>query len=146
MMINTSCNKCGTTFQLELGELNRAEAERALKRFDVNGGQCPGQHMEMGGLWQMWNLEDALHRAYDLGEASTSNAVPSDKEHVESLQALGHEVLDGGSNAVPELNLPSIHTLNCLSHIGSGNFASATHLYLRCDSPRGTRFYTKQPR
>ena len=33
-----------------------------------------------------------------------------------------------------------------LEHLGFGDFASDTHLFLRCDSPRTTRFYEKVER
>lgn len=146
MLIETCCNKCGTTFQLELGNMSREQAEKAFQRMDENGGHCPGQHMELGGLRAMWNLDELLIRAYDLGQSIPSKAVMSDEEHVQSLQSRGKEIWDGGSNAVPELNLPSIHSVPGLRHIGSGNFASNSQLYMRCDSPKGTRFYARESR
>lgn len=146
MMISTSCNKCGSTVQLELGQMTKEEAEKAFRRMDQNGGHCPGQHMELGGLWSMWNLDEVLHRAYDLNQATPSAPLPTDEEHVESLRSRGKEVWDGGANKVPGLNLPSLHSITGLSHMGSGNFASSTHVFLRSDSPLGTRFYVREPR
>ncbi len=66
MFIKTSCNKCGAVLHLDLGAINREQAEKAFERLDRNGGECPGGHMEIGGLFRMWNLEEVLHRAFDL--------------------------------------------------------------------------------
>lgn len=126
--------------------MTREEAKKAFRRMDQNGGHCPGQHMELGGLWAMWNLDDVLRRAYDLNQAVPSMPLPTDEEHVKSLQSRGKEVWDGGANKVPELNLPNLHYVAGLSHMGSGNFASSTHVFLRCDSPLGTRFYVREAR
>lgn len=33
-----------------------------------------------------------------------------------------------------------------LTHLGGGDFASGTHVFVRRDSPLGTRFYERLPR
>lgn len=145
MYIKTTCNKCGTEFHLDLGDMSREMAEKAFRKLDGTSRQCPGHHVELGGWFEMWNLNDALHRAYDLGEAEEFQ-VQSDEEHVRVLLAKGMDVVDGGSNTVPGLNLPSIHDEPDLKHIGFGNFRNETHLFTRCDSPLGTRFYQRVER
>ncbi len=47
--------------------------------------ECPGFHTELGDWKRLWNLEDAIHRAYDLGQGETPAPVISDKVHVEAL-------------------------------------------------------------
>ena len=142
MYIKTTCNKCGAKFHLDLGDMSREMAEKAFRKLDNTSRQCPGFHIELGGWYQLWNLEDALHRAYDLGE-TTEPDIPTDEEYVQQLLAQGKDIVDGGSNAVPNLKLPSIHDQSDLNHIGFGNFTNATHLFTRMDSPTGTRFYER---
>jgi len=101
--------------------------------------------VEFCGWDKLWGLSEAIHRAYDLDEGEHELNVPSDKEHVEAMLAEGREIYDGGQNTVPELDLPSIHSVPDLEHMGFGNFRNATHVFLRCDSPHGTRFYIKLP-
>lgn len=141
MYIKTTCNKCGAEFHLDLGDMSREMAEKAFRKLDSTSRQCH-DHVELGGWYQLWNLEDALHRAYDLGEAEEIR-VPTDEEHVRELIAKGMDIVDGGSNTVPNLNLLSIHDEPNLKHLGFGNFANETHLFTRCDSPTGTRFYER---
>jgi hypothetical protein len=104
------------------------------------------QHMELSGFRQMWQIDDAIHRAYDLGEGEEPEPVISDKEYVEGLLAEGRDIIDGGCNTVPELNLPRLHDFPDLDHMGFGDFKNASHLFLRCDSPRSTRFYERTPK
>ena len=145
MHVKTTCNKCGIEFHLDLGEMSREMAEKAFRKMDDIPRQCPGHHMELGGFFAMWNLEDALYRAYDLGETEELN-IPTDEEHVRTLLAQGKDIVDGGANKVPELKLPSIHDFPGLVHLGFGEFQSDTHLYVRRDSPIGTRFYERVER
>jgi len=142
MYIKTTCNKCGAEFHLDLGEMSREMAEKAFRKLDNTSRQCPGFHVELGGWYAFWNLEDALHRAYDLGEMEEFQ-IPTDEEHVRELISKGMKIVDGGSNTIPGLNLPSIHDEPNLKHIGFGDFANETHLFTRCDSPSGTRFYER---
>jgi hypothetical protein len=145
MLVKTTCNRCGASFHIDLGTMTRAEAEAMFRKLDATSRQCPGGHVEFGGFYAMWNLEDALHRTYDLGETVELN-VPSDEEHVRTLLEEGRDIWDGGANKVPRLDLPSIHGLPGLKHLGFGEFANDTHIFKRCDSPRGTRFYERIPR
>lgn len=146
MMITTSCKKCGSSIRLDFGGLSKEEAIAAAERMDRESRECPGRHVELSGWRAIWSLDGAIHRAYDLGEGEAETPVPTDREHVERLQALGAEVIDGGCNTVPELGLRGIHAFKDLEHIGFGEFASPTHAFERCDSPRGTRFYRLVPR
>jgi hypothetical protein len=145
MFIETKCQKCGATIQLNFGSLTKEEAVQVCRKMNETPRECPGGHVELGGFWNLWRLEDALHRAYDLGEGKEELNVKSDREFVAELLARGVEVYDGGLNTVPELELPSLHSVPDLEHISFGNFRNATHVYLRCDSPRGTRFYERRP-
>ncbi len=145
MYVKTTCKKCGTEFHLELGEMSREMAEKAFRKLDDLPRQCPGNHVEIGGWYDLWNLEDALHRAFDLGETEELN-IPTDEDYVKSLLAQGKDIVDGGSNKVPNLELPSIHSIPGLHHLGFGEFQSDTHNYIRCDSPIGTRFYERVKR
>jgi len=145
MYVKTTCNKCGTEFHLDLGEMSRELAEKAFRKMDDIPRQCPGHHMELGGFFAMWNLENVLHRAFNLGETEELN-IPTDEEHVKALLAEGRDIVDGGANKVPQLKLVSIHSLPGLVHLGCGEFESETHHYLRRDSPIGTRFYERVER
>lgn len=145
MMIQTQCKKCGVSISIDFGNLSKDEALAAAEQMDNAPRECPGRHVELSGVARLWQLEEAIHRAYDLGEGQESKPVLSDKEYLESLLAEGREIIDGGCNTVPESNLPSLHDFKDLVHMGFGDFKSDTHLFLRCDSPRGTRFYEKSP-
>ena len=146
MVIRTQCKKCGATIKLDFGNLTKDEALAVAEKMDRTPRECPGQHTELGGFRQLWSLDDAIHRAYDLGEGEEPEPVISDKEYVEGLLAEGKDIIDGGCNTVPELNLPRLHDFPNLDHMGFGNFKNTTHLFLRCDSPRSTRFYERTPK
>lgn len=88
MLIKTTCNKCGESFHIDLGGMSRGEAQAAFRKLDTTSRQCPGGHVEFGGFRALWNLDDALRRAYDLGEG-VELAVPSDEEHLTRLLAEG---------------------------------------------------------
>ena len=143
MVIRTQCKKCGATIKLDFGNLTKDEALAVAEKMDRTPRECPGQHTELGGFRQLWSLDDAVHRAYDLGEGEEPEPVISDKEYVEGLLAEGKDIIDGGCNTVPELNLPRLHDFPNLDHMGFGNFKNTTHLFLRCDSPCGKRFYER---
>ncbi len=140
MVIQTQCRKCGAIIRLDFGDMTKDEALAVAEEMDKTSRQCPGQHIELSGFRTLWSMDDAIHRAYDLGEGEAPEPVISDKEYVEELLAQGKEIIDGGCHTVPELNLPDIHSFRDLDHIGFGNFKSGTHTFLRVDSPRGTRY------
>ena len=146
MIVRTQCCKCGITIKLDFGSLTKEEALAVVEKMDRTPRECPGQHVELGGWRSLYGLDDAIHRAYDLDEGEEAEPVITDKEFVEGLLADGKDIIDGGCNTVSELNLPRLHDFPDLDHMGFGNFRSATHLFLRCDSPRGTRFYERAPR
>ena len=141
MVIRTQCKKCGATVTLDFGSLTREEALAAAERMDCTPRECPGRHVELGGWKNLFGLDDAIHRAYDLGEGEPPTPVITDHEYVKKLLAEGKDIIDGGLNTVPELNLSRLHDFAGLDHMGFGNFKNASHLFLRCDSPQGTRFY-----
>jgi hypothetical protein len=143
MVIRTQCKKCGVTIKLDFGDMTKEEALAVAEKMDNMPRECPGQHVELSGFRTLWSLDDAIHRAYDLGEGEEAEPVLSDKEYVEGLLAEGKDIIDGGCNTVPELNLPSIHSFRDLEHMGFGNFKNNSHMFLRCDSPRATRFYER---
>lgn len=144
MITKTTCNKCGKTFYLDFGNMAKDEAIEKFKKMDQQGFHCPGHHVELGGVFEMWNLNDAIHRAYDLSE-SEELEVPTDEEFVKRMLDEGRDVVDGGANKVPQLKLPNIHGIRGLVHLGMGQFRSETHNYIRRDSPLGTRFYERVP-
>jgi len=45
MYVKTSCNKCGTAFDLDLGSMSRGEAESAFRKLDKTSRQCPGERL-----------------------------------------------------------------------------------------------------
>jgi hypothetical protein len=145
MVIRTKCKKCGVAIRLDLGELTKDEALAAVAKMDGVPRECPGQHVELGGWRELYDLDDAIHRAYDLGEGEEAEPIITDKEYIEKLLADGKDIVDGGCNTVPELNLPRLHDFHDLDHVGFGNFKNATHLFLRRDSPNSTRFYERVP-
>lgn len=145
MMIRTQCKKCGVTLKLDFGDMTKEEALAMAEKMDTTPRECPGMHMELGGFRQLWSLDDAIHRAYDLGEGAEATAVMTDLEYVKKLLAEGKDVIDGGQNTVPELGLPCLHDFSDLRHVGFGYFENDQCLFIRCDSPRGTRFYERVP-
>lgn len=146
MMIRTQCKKCGVILKLDFGELTKEEALAVAEKMDMTPRECPGMHVELEGWNQLWGITDAIHRAYDLGKGEEALPVMTDLEYVEKLLAEGKDIIDGGLNTVPELRLPRLHDFPDLDHIGFGYFKNTTHLFVRCDSPRGTRFYTREPK
>ena len=145
MMIRTTCKKCGVTLKLDFGELTKEEALAIAEKMENTPRECPGRHFEFGGFRRLWSLDAALHRAYDLGEGEDSTPVMTDREYVENLIAQGLDMIDGGLNTVPEMKLPCLLDFRGLRHIGFGHFEDNTGLFLRYDSPRGTRFYEYVP-
>ena len=145
MIVKTQCKKCGAVIRLDFGTMTKEQAVAAVDKMDQTPRECPGQHVELSGWRALYDLENAIHRAYDLGEGEESLPVMTDRKYVESLMSAGKEVIDGGLDTVPELSLPRLHDFSGLEHIGFGNFRSTTHLFLRCDSPQGTRFYERVP-
>lgn len=143
MVVQTQCLKCGVTIKIDFGSLTKAEALEVAEELDRSPRECPGRHMELSGWRRLYGLDDAIHRAYDLGEGEEPKPIPTDKEYVESLLAEGRLIIDGGQNTVPELHLPRLHDFPDLEHLGFGEFANAAHRFVRCDSPRQTRFYEK---
>lgn len=146
MVVRTQCLKCGVTIKLDFGSLTKDEALAVAEKLDQSPRECPGRHVELSGMARLWSVEQAIHRAYDLGEGEEPPPLPTDKEYVEGLLAEGREIVDGGQNTVPELELPRLHDFRDLEHLGFGEFANATHRFVRCDSPRQTRFYEKVDR
>ncbi len=147
MVVQTTCSKCGVTIKLDFGELTKDEALEAAEKLDRSPRECPGRHVELQGMGRLWRVRESIQRAYDRGEGIVeATPVPSDHEFVEGLLADANDVYDGGLNTVPEFNLPSIHGTPDLKHLGFGDFGSDTHLFLRHDSPRGTRFYIRESR
>lgn len=141
MIITTQCKKCGVAVKLDFGNITKEDATAAAGQLDRTPRECPGRHVELGGFRAMWQLDDAIHRAFDLGEGKEPEPIMTDLEFVQDLMSRGMDVIDGGCNTVPELGLRNIHEFPNLDHIGFGNFKNKTHLFLRWDSPRGTRFY-----
>ena len=141
MQIQTACTKCGETFTLDFGDMTREQALDFAGRMNEQSRECPGRHVELSGWREYWQLDNAIHRAYDLGEGTESAPVISDHDYVQSLITAGHVIIDGGSNKVPELSIRDIHTFSDLVHIGFGEFENAMFRFVRRDSPRGTRFY-----
>lgn len=143
MVVKTQCRKCGVTIKLDFDNMTKEQALAAAEQLDHTPRECPGQHVELGGWMELWDIMGAIHRAFDLGEGEGPEPVMTDKEYVGGLLAEGKDIIDGGCNTAPELNLPSIHQFPDLDHMGFGNFKNKTELFLRCDSPRGTRFYER---
>ena len=143
MVVNTQCKKCGVAIRLDFGDITKEEAIKRADEMDRTPRECPGGHVELSAWNQLWSIEDAIHRAYDLGEGTDPEPVITDREYAEGLLAEGRDIVDGGANKGPELNLSSIHDVPDLEHMGFGNFKSVTHVFLRCDSPRGARFYDR---
>lgn len=146
MVIQTTCRKCGVAIRLDFGSLSKEEALAVAHRLDNEPCECPGSHCELSGMAQLWSVREAIRRLYDLDEGEEAQPVESDETFVSRLVAQGNAVYDGGLNTVPQLRLPSIHEVRDLEHVGFGNFANATDVFMRRDSAQGTRFYVRQPR
>lgn len=71
---------------------------------------------------------------------------PADEEYLAQLRSRypGKRIFLLGS---PLDGVPSLQELKDLEHIGFGEFESGTHIYMRHDSPRGSRrFYVECPK
>ena len=145
MEVRTTCKKCGAVIRLQFGTLTKTEALEAARKLDAAPRECPGGHVELSGLARLWDMAEAIERAYDHHEGRPDQEALSDADYVQELLAAGHEVIDGGLHTVPDLDLPSIHECTELKHVGFGNFVSPTHCFMRADSPQGTRFYLRTP-
>ena len=143
MIIETTCTKCGAAIQLDLGERTKDQALEFAERMDTQPRECPGRHCEFGGWKTLYQLPDAIHRAYDLNQGEPSKPIQSDRDFVETLLAEGRDIVDGGRNTVPELRLDSIHNYKDLEHLGFGSFANREYIFSRIDSPRCTRYYER---
>ena len=142
MMIRTQCKKCGVILKLDFGNMTKEEALAMAEKMDTTPRECPGMHMELGGFRQLWSLDDAIHRAYDLGEGEDAESVMTDLQYVKKLLAEGKDVIDGGQNTVPELRLPAC----MISRPGPYRFRvfqNTTHLLSVATAPRNSFLYTR---
>ena len=144
MFVETKCVKCGSVINLDVGEMTKDEAMIMVKKLDKQPRECPGYHTELSGWNYYWNLEEAINNAYDNNNFKQIE-IQSDYDFVKELLDKGCEVIDGGQNKVPELNLKSIHDYKGLIHIGFGDFKDNDTIFLRKDSQIGTRYYLKSP-
>lgn len=148
MVVQTRCKKCGATIRLDFSDLTKDEALKVAEEMDTLPRECPGRHMELGGMARLWNVREAIHKAFDEGEFELVAVAPTptDHEFIDGLLEEGKDVIDGGLNTVPELRLSSLHDFRNLEHLGFGDFQNGSHVFLRHDSPKGTRFYIRSPR
>jgi hypothetical protein len=141
--VRTTCTKCGTEITLDFGDATKEQALEIAEKMDKQSRECPGWHVELSGWRRMWQLDDAIHRAYDLGETCPASEPPTDEDHIKILQDAGYIVIAGSAALAEQHHLQDIHEYPDLEHIGMGYFKNAEFHFDRCDSPSHSRFYTK---
>lgn len=121
------CRICGNTVN---AQGTKQELEKWL---DTDFGECPagGTHVELG---KKRNYLEVIAESEKLSPQPIADEV-----FVKELQAKGNVVLDGGSGTVKEL--PSIHSVKGLRHVGFGSFENDEYTFIRTQAPSGTRFY-----
>lgn len=152
MHISTTCKKCGTKLIIDFGLYTKEEALQYIERLDGQSRECPGQHTEFGGWRQYWDLDDAVRRAYDLGQGITDTLQDqmSDEEFARELMLMnpGCDVLcfGGGIVAAEGRAILDFGKEKHLRHLGFGTFENDSATFLRNDAPSGKRFYVKVKR
>ncbi|SFJ63237.1 hypothetical protein SAMN02799624_05269 [Paenibacillus sp. UNC496MF] len=63
-MVTTTCSLCRTDVTLDFENLSHDEAVERLRKLDKKAMECPGMHVEMGGWYKRWKLDEALRAAY----------------------------------------------------------------------------------
>jgi hypothetical protein len=66
--IETTCIECNTTITIDFTGLDYSQAKKAIQQIDKEARECPGFHVEIGGWKRLWQLEDAVERAYTAEE------------------------------------------------------------------------------
>lgn len=145
MFVETTCKKCGTIINLDIGDLNKEESKKELYKMNEQIRDCPGFHVEFGGWYDMWNIEEAINKAFDNNTFKEIKII-SDEEFIQKHIDRGAIILDGGQNTVPQFNLKSIHDLKNLKHIGFGSFQNEEYNFDRIESDNNTRFYIQSKR
>lgn len=134
MYAKARCAVCEKEFLLDFGTMAKEDAIQRYEEMKKQGIYCPAH-----------SKADVPNTSVDQSEVEVQK-ISTDEEHVRKFQDEGREMVDGGCNTVPQFNLPSIHGIPGLVHLGFGEFCSDTHTYIRRDSPIGTRFYERVER
>jgi hypothetical protein len=134
MYAKARCAVCDKEFILDFGTMPKEDAIQRHEEMKKQGIHCPAH-----------SKADACDEAVEQRKAQDQSS-PTDEDHILKLQDEGRDMVDGGCKTVPQFNLPSIHGIPGLVHLGFGEFCSDTHTYIRRDSPRGTRFYERVER
>lgn len=125
--------ECGRSVDFAIGDLSIEEARSAMET--TQGYECPGgPHVELGRMYDGYDWDFTVFE---------KPSTPTDEEWIDYLHSRGHRVLSGTAGRYE--TLPNLHDLRDLKHLGFGDFASAHHVYIRVDSPRGSRFYIETP-
>lgn len=135
--IRGTCKSCQSTVRVELGDLDTEQIRQALR--DRRPYECPG-----GGVSPHMELGDMLSGYEWSFESFEADAPMSDEEFLKTLRARHDGVLCGVYGKFPEV--PNLHDLKDLEHMGFGDFADQQFNYHRIDSPLGTRFYLREER
>jgi hypothetical protein len=132
------CKKCAAVVHVPVGEHAIPDLQELLGV--LQGFECPGQHVEFGTALEQYEWDwDPVER----------EAPPTD-EHFGRMLIAQHgcaNVLHMGKDTLGEaLGIRRLQSIAGLEHMGFGDFADATHYYVRRDSPLGTRFYVRSER
>lgn len=126
--------QCGAVVDFALNGLDVDEFKQRVEK--VNSYECPGgPHMELGNLLRGYDWDWTIRER---------TAPPSDEQWIAQLATTGYRVLCGMAGKHTEL--PNLHDLKGLEHMGFGDFASPSNYYERRDSPTGMRFYLEIPK
>lgn len=71
-LIKTVCSECSTELTLDFGDATFKEALEMIEKMDHVSRECPGFHVEIGGWRKLWNLDEAVNRAYTEEEKEMS--------------------------------------------------------------------------
>lgn len=87
MILKGECKKCGVTIKLDIGDrtMQTEEEWNEVEERISNVGECPGHHVELGGMNSYWNV-----REWELIDEKT----PTDEEVLEELRSEYTEVID----------------------------------------------------
>ena len=129
------CRKCAAVVHIELRGMSVIELQDVLG--ELQGFECPGQHVE---------LSTALEQ-YEWDWDPVEREEPPTDEHFGRMLISTHgqsNVLYMGKDALgTTLGIRRLQSISGLEHMGLGDFADATHYFVRRDSPNGTRFYIR---
>jgi hypothetical protein len=127
MLVSVSCQKCGETFSLDVGEATQVEVEKTMR--ERKGFECPGHHVELASPLDYWTIDWSTLR---------EGGAPSEEEWLADLKSRYAEVYDTQELYDTPYEITSFcYGIPCAKHKETGESVSMDFT----SSPKGKRYY-----